>query len=112
MISRMSRALCLLIVFAFAPVVVASSLSISAVHDVVVTAGDKQELVRVSFSDQPLAADIKLNVYVLPSMPSSREHYAELRSLNKDSWMSEVEWKLTSQDGPGIALPFPHVLSG
>jgi len=50
--------------------------------------------VRAVFTDEPLAAEVRLDVFEVPQIPSSGEHLRALRALPKDGWWKELEWQL------------------
>lgn len=90
----------------------ASSLSVSAKHDVlVIVQAEKRQHFRVLFADEELVTTITLNVFVLEQLPSSRAHQAELEALQEDTWLEAVDWHLKTADGRPIALPPPALLS-
>jgi len=90
----------------------ASSLSVSAKHDVlVIVENEKRQLYRVLFADEELVTTITLNVFVVEQLPSSRAHHAELKALRRDTWLEAVDWTLRTSDGRPVALLPPAVLS-
>ena len=89
----------------------ASSLTISPRHDVLVTDDAKRQQLRVLFADEPLLADVVLNVYVLEQLPSTRTHYTELQKLTQEDWLDSLKWSLVTAEGREIALPRPVTLT-
>lgn len=63
------------------------------------------------FADERLIADVQLDIYKLPQLPSTADHYSELRELSLTTWLDGVRWSLVAEDGTSIALPSPHVVA-
>jgi hypothetical protein len=57
-----------------------------------------------------LVADVQLDVYQLAQLPSTADHYAELRELSLTTWLDRVHWSLVAEDGTSIALPSPQIV--
>jgi hypothetical protein len=89
----------------------ASSLTISPRHDVLITDDVKKQQLRVLFAEEPLLADVVLNVYVVEQLPSTRAHHAELQKLTQEGWLDSLKWSLVTADGREIALPRPVTLT-
>lgn len=95
----------------FAATTSGSTLTISARHDVLVAEDETKRQLRVLFADEPLLADVTLNVYVLDQLPSTRAHYDDLRMLTGRDWFDALSWSLERSDGSEVDLPVAKVLS-
>lgn len=94
----------------------ASKLTLSLPHHMVAIhreAGSSPTLLRTLWTDERLVADIQLDVYQLPQMGSTTEHYAELRKLTATSrWLDDFTWTLTVREtGAPVALGIPRVIT-
>jgi len=93
----------------------ASTLTLTVPHHLIVMhpAGPASTtLLRTLWADEHLIADMQLDVYQLPQMRSTTEHYAELRKLASSSrWLDAVTWSLTRRDtAETVALAVPRAL--
>lgn len=108
---RSARVLLSLLLVIAAGRTTASSLLVSAKHDVLVVQNEKRQSFRTLFTDDELIVDVTLNVYFLEQLPSSKAHYDELRRLNASSWLEAVKLTLATADGRKTALPSPRIIS-
>lgn len=77
-----------------------STISLSLEHDIAVTTdGPKQKLLRTRFTEEPVIAQVKLDVYALPQMPWTGEQLAELQRLDENSWWQQLQWTLRDASG-------------
>src|SRR5258708_6741949 len=73
--------------------------------------GHEHELpIYVVFLGERLLADVRLDVFFIPDMPSSRLRYDELSKLTQSSWIDAMRWSFVDANGRKIPLPFPRVL--
>lgn len=78
----------------------ASTLKLSFEHHIAVTGdGAKRTLLRARFTDEPLIASVKLDVYALPQSPSTHAHLAELQQLTEQSWWQKLRWSVRDAHG-------------
>ncbi|HEV7242873.1 MAG TPA: hypothetical protein VGQ36_26845 [Thermoanaerobaculia bacterium] len=103
------RTLLAVLVVACAASATASSLTLVARHEVLVTDDAQKKLVRAVFADEPLVADLQLNVFTVEQLPEPRALTDGLRALNDESWLGEVQWSLVSKGGRPVALAAPVV---
>jgi hypothetical protein len=92
----------------------ASTLTLSVNHhSVAINPADRQAstLLRSVWADEHLLADVQLDVYQLPGMRSTAEHYADLRKLAADArWIDRLRWSLTRRDTDApAALAVPRI---
>lgn len=80
--------------------------------DVAAAADHPRELLRVVWVDEPLYADVSLDVYQIPSMRSTTEHYRGLAQLARSNrWTDDLRWTLARNDtGATVSLPMPRIL--
>lgn len=55
---------------------------------------DAAKTVRATFADEPLRADVRVDIYAVPQLPSSGAQLSELRALPKDGWWKQLDWEL------------------
>ena len=93
----------------------ASKLTLSLPHHMVATHSDAAStaLLRTLWTDERLVADVQLDVYQLPQMRSTTEHYTELKKLAASSrWLDEVTWSLTAREtGAPVSIGMPRVVT-
>jgi len=80
-------------------------------HSALMPDGATRQLVNAVFVDDAFMADLQLDVYAVPQLPSTSAHLAELRRLTARDWLDRVEWQLTRKDGQAVALAAPAVVS-
>src|SRR6266536_1531181 len=90
------------------PAVLASELVLTAQHHYVVRA-DKTPMA-VVFTDERTIIGLKLDVFVVPDLPSSKAHYSELAGLTQSTWLAANRWELLDAEGRPIAVPMPALL--
>jgi hypothetical protein len=94
----------------------ASTLTLTVPHHMVVThsvdASSPTSLLRAVWTDERLVADVHLDVYQLPQMRSTAEHYDELRKVaSRSRWLDAFTWTLARRDaGAPVALGMPRVI--
>jgi len=91
-----------------APVAHASELVLTAQHYYVVRA-DKTPMAAI-FTDERVVMNLKLDVFVVPGLPSSKAHYSELSRLTQSTWLVANRWVLLDARGQSVALPMPALL--
>lgn len=52
------------------------------------------KIIRATFTDEPLIAEVRLRIFAVPQLPSTREHLDTLRALPGDAWFERLEWSL------------------
>lgn len=73
----------------------ASTLKVSFEHHIAVVESDgDRKLLRTRFTDEPVIANVKLDVYALPQMPSTRAHLDELQRLTEGTWLKALRWSV------------------
>jgi hypothetical protein len=78
----------------------ASTVTLSIDHHVAVaTTGGKRTLLRAAFPEDPLTANVKLDVYALPQLPSTRANQEELERLSPKTWWQELSWDVRDTSG-------------
>src|SRR5262245_52450806 len=87
----------LLLLSLISPSVLASELVLTAQHHYVVRA-DKTPMA-VVFTDERTIMDLKLDVFVVPDLPSSKAHYSELARLTQSTWLAASHWELLDAQG-------------
>ncbi len=94
-----------LMAFAFSANAFASTLRVSVDHHLS-TYGpvNAVKTVRAAFTNEPLLADVRLDVYAVPQLPSSREHRDALRALPAEGWWKKLDWQLVDAK-TGRAVP-------
>lgn len=50
--------------------------------------------VRATFTDEPLMADVRLDIYAVPQVASSSRHLEALRALPREGWWEQLDWQL------------------
>jgi hypothetical protein len=80
-------------------------------HPTLMPDGATQQLVNALFADEVFIADLQLDVYAVPQLPSTSAHLQELRRLTTQSWIDRVQWQLTRKDGEAIAMTSPSIVS-
>jgi len=80
--------------------------------DVAAAADRPRELLRVVWLDERLYADVSLDVYQIPSMRSTTEHYRGLAQFARSNrWADELRWTLARSDtNATVSLPMPRIL--
>jgi hypothetical protein len=82
-----------------------STLTLSIEHHIAVVRSEgTQKLLRASFTDGALIADVKLDVYSLPQMPYTRAHLEELQRLSPKTWWRELQWDVRNSAGERQSL--------
>ncbi len=80
----------------------ASALTLVVPNQLVVvypSAGQPQIALRAIWSDERLVADLDLDVYQVPKMKSTTQHYVELSKMSsKPRWIDDITWKLVRRD--------------
>jgi hypothetical protein len=94
---------------------VASTLTLVVANhsiDVAAVPNHPRELLRVVWLDERLYADVSLDVYQIPSMRSTAEHYRELVQLARSNrWTDDLRWTLARRDtNAAVSLPMPRIL--
>ena len=87
----------------------ASDLVVKADHHYVSRAGDLTPMAAV-FVDERLIATVKLDVYSVPEIPSTKRYHEELSALTPDSWLTAMRWSLLDADGRDVKLQRPVAL--
>lgn len=84
-----------------------STLQVSIEHHIAVTSvGGQQTVLRTVFTDEPVVANVLLDVYALPQMPSTSAHLSELQRLMPKDWWQHLQWDIrTSSGAPVNASP-------
>jgi len=78
----------------------ASTLSLSIEnHMAVVKVDGKQKVLRTAFTDEALVASVKLDVFAVPRLPSTRAHLDELQQLSPRTWWQELAWDVRTAAG-------------
>jgi len=69
-------------------------------------------LLRVLWTDEGLVTDVQLDVYQLPQMQATTEHYGELRrAIARSRWLDAFTWTLIRRDtGMPVTLGMPRVI--
>jgi hypothetical protein len=69
-------------------------------------------LLRALWTDERLVADVHLDVYQLPQMRSTTEHYDELRKVaSRSRWLDAFTWTLARRDtGTPVAIGMSRVV--
>jgi hypothetical protein len=94
----------------------ASTLTLTVPHHMIVThsAGvpSSTALLRALWTDERLVVDVQLDVYQLPQMQSTMQHYDELRRVaSRSHWLDTFTWTLVRRDtGAPVALGMPRVI--
>jgi hypothetical protein len=94
----------------------ASTLTLTVPHHVVVVHSSgtpsSTTLLRALWTDERLVADVHLDVYQLPQMRSTTEHYDELRKVaSRSHWLDAFTWTLARRDaGTPVAIGMPQVV--
>jgi hypothetical protein len=103
------RKLTLLLTLSFiAPITLASELVLTAQHHYVARP-DKTPMAAI-FTDERVIVNLRLDVFVVPNLPSSKAHYGELAPLTQSTWLAANHWELLSGNGKAVALPTPTLL--
>jgi hypothetical protein len=88
----------------------ASTLKLSIEHHAaVVTNGQKRIPLRARFTDEPLIANVKLDVYALPQLPSTSVNLVELKRLSVKTWPRELSWDVRDASGNPQSVQ-PHLI--
>ena len=53
--------------------------------------------IRATFTDEPLIADVRLDIYAVPQLASSSRHLDALRALPRDGWWEKLDWQLVDR---------------
>lgn len=73
----------------------ASTVTLSIDHHVAVAKkGEKRTLLRAAFVEDTVVANVKLDVYALPQLPSTRANLDELKRLSSKTWWQELSWDI------------------
>src|SRR5207244_11266007 len=80
--------------------------------EVAAAADRSRELLRVVWLDERLLADVSLDVYQIPSMRSTTEHYRGLVQFARSNrWADELRWTLARSDtNATVSLPMLRIL--
>ena len=90
----------------------ASSLTVKVrAHSTLIEEGGVRHSAYAVFTDERLVTEVQLDVYKLPQLPSTADHYADLQKLSLTTWLDRVRWSLVAEDGTAIALPTPHIVA-
>jgi hypothetical protein len=73
-------------------------------HIAVVSVAGKQTILRTVFTEEQVIADVKLNVYALPQMPSTGAHLEELQRLSPKTWWQALRWDISNAAGDRVAI--------
>ena len=98
-----------LLLAAMADVVTASDLLVKTDHHYVSRPSDKTPM-SVIFTDERVVASVKLDVYTVPQLPSTKRYYEDLQKLTAESWLLALRWSLTDSDGRELPLQRPETL--
>ncbi len=110
--NRYARLLTLALLLASSAPLSASDLTLVVrSHPALMPDGAAKQLVNAVFVDDAFMADLQLDVYAVPQLPSTAAHLAALRRLTAQDWLGRVEWQLTRRDGQTVALAAPAVVS-
>jgi hypothetical protein len=63
-------------------------------HTAVAESSGTQRVLRTAFIEDPLIATVKLDVYALPELPSTGDHLDQLKRLNAESWLKQLQWEV------------------
>ncbi len=66
---------------------------------------------QIAWADAPITADVTLNVYSLPALPSSSRDLVKLRALDAGSWFDALTWQLQRNGEEFRAIARPEKLS-
>jgi hypothetical protein len=82
-----------------------STLTLTVEHHIAVAhAGGKEMVLRAVFIDELLVANVSLNVYTLPQLPSSSQHLTELHRLSAKDWWQHLQWDVRTAAGSRVAV--------
>ena len=82
-----------------------STLTLSIEHHIAVAnVAGKQTVLRTVFTEEQVIADVKLNVYALPQMPSTGAHLEELQRLSPKTWWQVLRWDIRDAAGNRLAI--------
>jgi hypothetical protein len=94
----------------------ASTLTLTVPNHMVVVhsegAPSSTSVLRALWTDERLVAEVHLDVYQLPQMRSTTQHYDELRRVaSRPHWLDAFTWTLVRRDtGTAVALGMPRVI--
>lgn len=89
----------------FAALLVATSAQASTItlsidhHIATVKTGAKRTVLRTVFTEDALLARVKLDVYALPQLPSTRAYLEDLERLSSKTWWTELSWDVRDATG-------------
>jgi hypothetical protein len=64
----------------------------------------------VVFLGERLVANVKLDVFFIAEMPSSKLRYDELSKLTQSTWIGALRWSFVDANGHKVPLPLPRIL--
>ncbi|MGH9456655.1 MAG: hypothetical protein ACRD2J_03335 [Thermoanaerobaculia bacterium] len=110
---RVSRFGSLILAFALASAAAGGSTLVVGVehHTAVTNAAGQQRVLRTAFTDDPIVATVKLDVYALPQLPSTRKHLEALQSLSADTWVERLRWDVRDAISGDAVDVHPRVMS-
>jgi hypothetical protein len=78
----------------------ASTVTLSIDHHIAVAKnGEKRRLLRAAFVEDAVVANVKVDVYALPQLPSTRANLDELKRLSSKTWWQELSWDVRDATG-------------
>lgn len=78
----------------------ASTLSLAIEHHIAVEHKPaRAKVLRAAFTDAPTVANVKLDVYALPQLPSTAQHLEQLQKLSPKTWWQELSWSVRDTSG-------------
>jgi hypothetical protein len=81
-----------------------STLQLSIEHHIAVASiGGKQAVLRTVFTDEPIIANVLLDVYALSQMPSTSVHLSDLQKLTRKDWWQHLQWDIRTPAGAPVA---------
>jgi hypothetical protein len=92
-----------------ARIAVASELVVRTDHHYVPRSANETPIM-VVFTDERVVANVELDVFFVPEMPSSKLHYDDLRKLTQATWLDTLRWSLVNQNNHQVVLPKPALL--
>jgi hypothetical protein len=63
------------------------------------------------FADEHLVTTIRLDVYAVPQLPSTRRSLDDLRKLDASNWLRAIRWSLRDEQGRELAVPRANLLA-
>ena len=58
-----------------------------------------RRVLRTLFSEEPLVAQVRLDVYAVPQLPYTSSHLTELQALPRQTWDRELNWEVVNSAG-------------